>query len=283
MLHCSPDSPTLLLAHDSPGVVTGSLAGLQVVAWSRPRPGRDSPNEDSAAVIPIDDQSAVMIVADGLGGLRGGHQASNLAVRLVADSIFASRETRLPLRALILDGLERANQAIRELGIGAATTIAAVEWRNGEIRPYHVGDSMILATGQRGRLRMQTVSHSPVGFAMEYGLMDESEAMHHEERHLVSNVVGSDDMRIELGPPLKLARYDTVLLASDGLFDNLFTDEIVELIRKGPLTEAVQNLVAAAAQRMNERVEGVPSKPDDMTVIALRQNPRSRPRDQATR
>ncbi len=57
--------------------------------------------------------------------------------------------------------------------------------------------------------------------------------MHHEERHLVSNVVGTDDMRIELGPPLKLARYDTVLLASDGLLDNLYTDEIVELIRKG--------------------------------------------------
>ena len=43
---------------------------------------------------------------------------------------------------------------------------------------------MILTTGQRGRLRMQTVSHSPVGFAIEYGLLDESEAMHHEERHL---------------------------------------------------------------------------------------------------
>jgi serine/threonine protein phosphatase PrpC len=215
-----------------------------------------------------------LIVADGLGGLRGGHQASNLAVRLVADSIFASRDARLPLRALILDGLERANQAIKDLGIGAATTIAAVEWRNGEIRPYHVGDSMILATGQRGRLRMQTVSHSPVGFAVEYGLLDESEAMHHEERHLVSNVVGTDDMRIELGPPLRLARYDTVLLASDGLFDNLYTDEIVELIRKGPLARSLSSLVRIAQERMTYPVEGVPCKPDDMTVIALRQSRR---------
>jgi serine/threonine protein phosphatase PrpC len=274
MTTCSPDSPTLLLAHDSDNVVTGTTAGLQIAAWSRPKPGRESPNEDSAAVIPVDDQSAVMIVADGLGGLRGGHQASNLAVRLVADSIFAARDTRMPLRALILDGLERANQAIKDLGIGAATTIAAVEWRNGEIRPYHVGDSMILATGQRGRLRMQTVSHSPVGFAVEYGLLDESEAMHHEERHLVSNVVGTDDMRIELGPPLRLARYDTVLLASDGLFDNLYTDEIVELIRKGPLARSLSSLVRIAQERMTYPVEGVPCKPDDMTVIALRQSRR---------
>lgn len=271
MTHCSPDSPTLLLARDSDEVVSGTFAGLQIAAWSRAKPGRESPNEDSAAVIPVDDHSAVMIVADGLGGLRGGHQASNLAVRLVADSIFAARDTRLPLRALILDGLERANQAIRDLGIGAATTIAAVEWRNGEIRPYHVGDSMILATGQRGRLRMQTVSHSPVGFAMEYGLLDESEAMHHEERHLVSNVVGSDDMRIELGPPLKLARYDTVLLASDGLLDNLYTDEIVDLIRKGPLAESLARLVEVARKRMSKPIAGAPCKPDDLTVVALRQ------------
>ncbi len=272
MTTCSPDSPTLLLARDSDEVVSGTFAGLQIAAWSRAKPGRESPNEDSAAVIPVDDQSAVMIVADGLGGLRGGHQASNLAVRLVADSIFAARDTRLPLRALILDGLERANQAIKDLGIGAATTIAAVEWRNGEIRPYHVGDSMVMTTGQRGRLRMQTVSHSPVGFAVEYGLLNELEAMHHEERHLVSNVVGTDDMRIELGPPLRLAHYDTVLLASDGLFDNLYTDEIVELIRKGPLARSLSKLVTIAQERMTNPVEGVPCKPDDMTVIALRQS-----------
>ncbi|MHC4877154.1 MAG: PP2C family protein-serine/threonine phosphatase [Planctomycetota bacterium] len=274
MITCIPDSPTLLLAHDSEEVVTGKFAGLEIAAWSRPKPGRNTPNEDSAVIVPVDDRSAVFIVADGLGGLRGGHHASNLATRLIADSVFASRDTRLPLRALILDGLERANQAICNLGIGAATTIAAVEWRNGEVRPYHVGDSMILTTGQRGRIRMQTVSHSPVGFAMEYGLLNESEAMHHEERHLVSNVVGSEDMRIELGPPLRLARYDTVLLASDGLLDNLYTDEIVDLIRKGPLAQSLQNLVAVARKRMTQPVEGKPSKPDDMTVIALRQTRR---------
>ncbi len=274
MTTCTPDSPTLLLARDSDEVVTGRCAGLEIAAWSRSKPGRETPNEDSAVIIPVDDRSAVFIVADGLGGLRGGHQASNLATRLIADSIVSSRGTRMPLRALILDGLERANQAIRELGIGAATTIAAVEWRDGEVRPYHVGDSMILTTGQRGRIRMQTVSHSPVGFAMEYGLLDESEAMHHEERHLVSNVVGSDDMRIELGPALRLARYDTVLLASDGLLDNLYTDEIIELIRKGPLARSLQNLVTEARERMTKPVEGIPSKPDDMTVIALRQTRR---------
>lgn len=54
------------------------------------------------------------------------------------------------------------------LNIGAATTIAIIEYHAGTVRPYHVGDSMILVTGLRGRVHYQSVSHSPVGFAMEW-------------------------------------------------------------------------------------------------------------------
>ncbi len=33
--------------------------------------------------------------------------------------------------------------------------------------------------------------------------MKEEDAIHHEERHVISNVIGSDQMRIEIGPPLQ--------------------------------------------------------------------------------
>ena len=80
---------------------------------------------------------------------------------------------------------------------------------------------MILAIGQKGKIKLQTISHSPVGLAVESGHLDESEAMHHEQRHVVSNVVGDQTMRIEVGAKLMLAPRDTVLLSTDGLFDNL--------------------------------------------------------------
>src|SRR5690606_2144872 len=109
------------------------------------------------------------------------------------------------------------------------------EIQNGVIRPYHVGDSAILLTGQRGKLKMQTIAHSPIGYAVEAGLMREEEAIHHEERHVISNVIGSDQMRIEIGPPVEMARRDTLVLASDGLLDNLLPSEIVGYVRSGPL------------------------------------------------
>ena len=108
-------------------------------------------------------------------------------------------DNRAELRDAILNGFEDANGAVQALGIGAATTLAVVEVKENIVRPYHVGDSMILVVGQRGKIKLQSVPHSPVGYGVESGLLDEKEAMYHEERHLVSNVVGSPDMRIESG------------------------------------------------------------------------------------
>ena len=154
--------------------------------------------------------------------------------------------------------------------MGAGTTLAVVELDGRTVRPYHVGDSMILVVGGRGKIKLQTVPHSPVGYGVEAGLLDEREAMHHESRHVVSNVIGSSEMHIAVGPPIKLAPRDTVLLASDGLFDNLYSTRIAESVRKGKLQAAVQRLICASQQRMTGDQDGQPSKPDDLTFIAFR-------------
>ena len=43
-------------------------------------------------------------------------------------------------------------------------------------------------------------------------------------------------MRIEIGPAVCLSQLDTVVIASDGLFDNLSIQEVVGSMRKGKLT-----------------------------------------------
>jgi PPM family protein phosphatase len=145
-----------------------------------------------------------------------------------------------------------------------------VEIQDCTVRTYHVGDSAILLTGQRGKLKLQTIAHSPIGYAVESGLIDEQAAIHHEERHVISNVIGSDQMRIEIGPAIEMAARDTLVLASDGLLDNLLPDEIVQRVRSGPLDAAVESLVQLARRRMNNEANAMPSKPDDLTVIAFR-------------
>lgn len=261
----------LFLQHNSDAPQNIQIGGVDIVVYSHRSPTKATPNEDSAAVIHVGDESVVLAVADGVGGIRGGEHASNLTLRRLSETVAEKCQDPELLRVSILDGIERANSEICGTNTGACTTLAVVEFHAGEARPYHVGDSMILVCGQRGRIRYQTVSHSPVGFAVESGMLDENEALHHHARHMVSNVVGDVHMRIELGPPLKLARRDTVLLASDGLFDNLRIDEVVAIIRRGRLDRSVTNLVELARKRMVDTTGDVPSKPDDLTVVAFRQ------------
>ncbi|MEZ6064948.1 MAG: protein phosphatase 2C domain-containing protein [Planctomycetaceae bacterium] len=173
-------------------------------------------------------------------------------------------------RVAILEGIESANRELLDRGIGAASTVAIVEMHGQTARTYHVGDSMILAVGQRGKVKLQSVSHSPIGFAVESGMLDAAAAMHHAERHVVSNVVGAAGMRIEMGTELELAPLDTVLIASDGLFDNLHVPEIIDLMRTGPADHAVRALALAASRRMRDPQPGDPSKPDDLTIVLYR-------------
>lgn len=245
-------------------------------AWvySARSPAKETANEDAAAIIPAGEDAVVLAVADGVGGHAGGERAARIALESLQTTVAEQRAAGLDgdtsLRPAILNGLERANHEILAMGTGSATTLAVVEVVGRTVRSYHVGDSMILLTGGLGKIKLQTIAHSPVGYGVEAGLLNEEEAMHHEDRHVVSNYVGCPEMRIEIGPTRTLAVRDTLLVASDGLADNLHVDEIVQRIRKGPLKRAMQRLAKDAAERMQPGANGRPSKPDDLTFITYR-------------
>ena len=259
----------------------GSFAGGTVALFTAPAPGKETPNEDACALVPLDGSSGVLVVADGAGGMPGGEEAAAIAIDRVTRAISWEEGDADSLRARIVDGIEAANEAIRELTRGAASTLAVAEIRDGSMRSYHVGDSMIFVTGQRGRVKHQTVSHSPVGYAVESGMIDEEEAVHHEERHVVSNLLGSPDMRIEIGPSVPLAARDTLVLASDGLFDNFYFEEIVEHVRKGPLETVAWALVDQARRRMRRPEDVRPGKSDDLAFLVFRPGRRTRRRTES--
>lgn len=262
------NSPLVFYDQEMAAAQICPFLGGCVAIFSARSPGKESPNEDAAAIIPFDESSGILVVADGMGGHAAGEVASRAAIEEMVTAIREAAEDGALLRSGIINGFERANQTVRALGTGAGTTLAVVELSNGLARPYHAGDSIILVVGSRGKVKLETTSHSPVGFGVEAGLLEAEEAMNHEDRHLVLNAIGSDTMRIEIGSALKLAKRDTVLVASDGLTDNLPTNEIAERIRKGPLADSLTELVSACSNRMTAVTS--PSKPDDLTVMIFR-------------
>jgi serine/threonine protein phosphatase PrpC len=256
---------------EAPEIISAAHGQVGIFSARSPEPGRTN-NEDAAAVFVLDDLRAILALADGVGGIRGGELASSIAIQQLQAALGNGVVENDNLRTCILDAFENANKKVVETGLGAATTFAVVEIDSGKMRPYHAGDSEILTVGSHGKLKLQTVSHSPVGYAVESGVMDEHEAMEHDDRHIVSNVVGDPEMHIEIGPSLPLARRDTVILASDGLTDNFHTKEIIESIRKNPLPSVLQQLAAETNRRMLDHSGDHPSKPDDVTFLIYRRS-----------
>lgn len=272
------DGLLLLDGAFKPDNQAADVGGGSVVAFTERAPDKDTENQDTVAVIPWGPESVVLVVADGAGGLPAGKRASLTAVSSLVEALSVAMSETVVLRTAILDGIEAANEAVLRLSNGSATTMTVITIEGQLARSYQIGDSEALIVGQRGRIKMQTTAHSPTGFAVEAGFLDEREALHHAERHLVSNFLGTTDMKIDIGTPVELRPRDTVLIASDGLMDNVHVHEIIEHIRKGPAEAAVDEVVQLARRRMQSDNGKDPSKPDDLSLILYRKRPPRRRR-----
>ena len=150
-----------------------ALGGGIFVAYTCPSPDKETENEDTVAVFPYGPQATVLIVADGAGGLPAGKRASLAAVRTLIESLHSAIAEMMLLRTAVLNGIEAANVAVQDLGNGSATTLTVVTVEGLTVRAYHIGDSEAMVVGQRGLIKLQTTAHSPTGFAVEAGFLDE--------------------------------------------------------------------------------------------------------------
>ena len=252
------------------------VGGGTAVVFTRASPTRgDDPNEDAVGVFDLGPEAAVLAVADGVGGHGRGDEAARIALEALAEQLEQLQPNQADLRDSVMTAIERANTRLVARSPSPATTLVIATIIRGLLRCYTVGDSELMVVGQRGKLKLRTIPHSPTGYARESGLLDEAGALMHDERHLLSNVVGMPSMHVAATSGLRLAPRDTVMLGSDGVFDNLFHDEIIELVRAGEPFATAERMVATLAVRMAGESDDpeIPCKPDDMSFILFRTQP----------
>jgi len=104
----------------------------QLLSFTQRCPTRsDTPDEDSACFVEVASNAGVIAVADGVGGASAGNRASQCVVQHLIDACLNLSLTDIHgtrgLRSEILDGIEAANREILAWGIGAGSTLPAVE------------------------------------------------------------------------------------------------------------------------------------------------------------
>lgn len=263
-----PSSWRLVLDGQMNQIEELAVAGGRAMTLVRRRPGRVTENEDSLLVAPVSADAVVLAVADGAGGLPDGCEASQRAIAALAHALAQPEPD--DIQARIQEGFKAAHREILSLGSGAATTVSLVFLQDRRLWSYHIGDSMTLIIGSSGERFFQTVPHSPVGYAVRDGLLSEEQAIHHDELHLVSNLLGIGPAEVEIKGPIELHPGDTIVIGSDGLFDNLLVKDIAKRITKPDFAAAARELVMEVWRRMTQPGPEDPSKPDDLSLVLFR-------------
>lgn len=262
---------------ESPDIV--SLGEREIAVISARSPTKTTRNEDSLAWVAWPN-ALLVVLADGMGGMPGGGNASELAVQVLVDRFKNVNDDQISVdvfRGGVLDAFERANQDIQALGNGSATTLTALTLVDKSIRVFNVGDSSTLICGGKGKVKFANTAHSPTGYAIAAGILHSDDALHHDERHLISNIVGSAEMHIDIGPVQKISPRDRIIVASDGLWDNMYLDEINSTVRIVPLYRAAGVMYKTCRTRMSREGGRLPGHPDDLSFVVIRGVPAKAP------
>ena len=179
-----------------------------------------SVNEDSCDSFLRPDGTRLLVVADGMGGHRGGAVASREALATIA-STFTENSTVDPA-SLLVRAIERANERVFSLArqdpelAGMGTTVVAFLLdAEGRGAVAHVGDSRAYRL-RGGRLEALTSDHSVVAEMLQRGVLTAEEAAFHPRRNEILRSVGVlPDVEVDLAA-VDVAPDDWFLLCSDG-------------------------------------------------------------------
>ncbi len=202
-------------------------------------------NQDSYATAP-----GLAVVADGMGGHRGGEVASAIA----ADEMV--QRFSLPNLDALVGGVEHANRRILDEAAadpnlhGMGTTVVAlglIDAGDGlALGAINVGDSrMYRLTGDR--LEQLTEDHSLVESLVREGRITAAEAEVHPQRNIVTRALGVID-NVEVDSFHFVPKIgDRYLLCTDGLFNEVDAHSIAVILATEPDPQAATEKLIAAA------------------------------------
>jgi protein phosphatase len=232
------------------------------------------------------DVAGLLMVADGVGGLAGGEEASGATLdalkRYVTYTMEAFRQGDSEREAHFLmrlhDSVMRAHKRVLSLGsrdptrAGMATTLtlAYIVWPKayviqvGDSRCYHLRDGELLRVTRDQTLVEELVAE---------GVLEPEEAEASQLRSILSSAIGGP-VANPVTTRAVLSWQDQLMLCTDGLTKHVSDEEIGDTLRASATAEeGCQQLLQLALDRGGR---------DNVTVVIVRLREGSAPDDRAT-
>lgn len=186
-------------------------------------------------------KGALLVVADGMGGMNAGEVASSLVIEgikkkfsNIPDAVLANE---MSIRNFIRDAIIASDEDIKEYAQkhkeaeGLGSTIVLVWLINGKAYCGWCGDSRIYRFNPNNELVRLSHDHSYVQSLVDEGKITEEEAFDHPDSNIISKSLGDNGEKAD--PEIcvyDVYQRDVFMLCSDGLCGLLQDKEICEII-----------------------------------------------------
>lgn len=203
---------------------------------------RDEQQDSFGSVNAIDEYGSrtngtFFVIADGMGGMDGGRQASTCAVQTLLQMFRQKKSTQNP-SSFLADALRTANEKVyRMLNMqGGSTVVACILWK--ELLWYAaIGDSclFLLRNGSLSKVSEEHNRRHDVAWELlSNGVFDPRAVQNLDEGSAITSFIGmKESFNIDhFKEPLSLIEGDVLLLCSDGIGATLSSKAILQAMEE---------------------------------------------------
>ncbi len=219
---------------------------------------------------PIGVLDNLYILADGMGGHKGGEIASKLAVDIVINYIQNATPNQKPIEVIqeaMLEANKRVYQrAIKDVTLhDMGTTLIVACIYQDKLYMTHVGDSRLYV--YTDQLEQMTVDHSYVQELVDRGAITEEEAKRHPEKNKITRAVGVQPHLIIDSHTIEWDKNNYkkyIIMCSDGLTNMVEEKDIMKIMETQSTPQILCEKLMEAALNEGGR--------DNVTCIVIQNN-----------
>lgn len=198
------------------------------------------------------------LVADGMGGLEGGAEASKLTINAFIHA-YKQKSTNEDIPAALKRSAEHANKSVYEFSIAqgiegntGSTLVAAVQLGK-KIYWLSVGDSRIYGV-THNQVEQLTIDHNYEQDLLELvkkGDLTMDDVRANKQKAALTSYIGSETIKkiSQNKEPLSFDRFNAIFLCSDGFYSKMSNTEILALINSKPSSEVAKLCIKTKLQK----------------------------------
>ena len=226
-------------------------------------------NEDSFYISDSLDEVQLYMLADGMGGYKGGEIASRLAIQsaknYIENNFKQIEKDKDSIIQLVGSSVEYANMIVYEKSKGnkelegMGTTLDVCLIYNNRVFIGHVGDSRVYRI-RKEFMRKLTQDHSYVQKLVKDGTITKEEAVHHPQKNMLMKALGCNAFVEPDVMVIGFLKDDILIMNSDGLTNLVSQDDMFREAKKD-IEQAPKELVKLANEKGGY---------DNITVIVIK-------------